>query len=638
MATSRLFRLRAEVAAAPPGPKASTLAYVKVRVDTGVFHLDELYDYSVPEKFTNLATVGIRIQIPFGNKEVEGIIVERVAQPERAGTIKFISKILSPCPVATADSLKLIDEIARDYACNPWDVIRSAIPPRVASVDKKVATKKLSLENRLQPTKSTRLRDLKKIKSRFIQLAAAIDACQQVASIAESLLAKGNVLIVAPDESDVDQIIQHLMSAKKPVLKLTASMSREERYANFLDCLSDSKKIVVGTRSSVFAPISELSTIIIFKESSPEHYEIRSPGWNSKDVATKRATLEKVNLITVGFCPSLQMAHAIEEGESEFEPHQRPVVVHAFNPDLGTLLPGRIFPEIRKALKNGPVLFLAARKGYGNALLCAQCRNIAKCDCGGRLQVGGRLIPPICVHCGKSHKEWRCAFCKGSSQYLAGRGIERASEEISRAFPGTPVIISAGDVIKDHIEAKPSLVLSTPGAQPRVKGGYAAVVILDAIRLFSHTDIRTPERARETIFETAALVGNSGNVIMVIDTVHPIVAAVTRWNVVPLLKRDLAERKELNLPPYVTSAVLIVSEKESISIATGIRKAINDNRLPPSVQVFGPTPIAKSQSKIVLYCDRSEAGGLQSFLHELQKKRSVARKDLLTLRLEPYSL
>ena len=638
MATSRLFRLRAEVAPTPSGPKAATLAYVRVRVDTGVFHLDELYDYCVPEKFSNLAVVGIRIQVPFGNKEVEGIIVERVAQPERSGTIRFITKVLSPYPVATDASLKLFDEIARDYACNPWDVIRSAIPPRVVSVDKNLATAKLSLEDRTPPTKSAIPRDSRKVKSRFIQLAPAIDACKQVASIAEKLLGKGNVLIVAPDESDVDQIINYLFSTNNPVLKLTASMPREERYANFLDCLSDSRKIVVGTRSSVFAPVSELSTIIIFKESSPDHYEIRSPGWNSKDVANKRSKLEKLNVITLGFCPSIQVAHAIDEGICDFEPHQSAVVVHAFNPDLGTLLPGRIFPEIRKALKNGPVLFLAARKGYGNALLCAQCRNIAKCDCGGRLQVGGRLIPPICVHCGKSHKEWRCAFCKGSSQYLAGRGIERASEEISRAFPGTPVIISAGDVIKDHIEAKPSLVLSTPGAQPRVKGGYAAVVILDAIRLFSHTDIRTPERARETIFETAALVGNSGNVIMVIDTVHPIVAAVTRWNVVPLLKRDLAERKELNLPPYVASAVLIVSEKESISIATGLRKAINDNRLPPSVQVFGPTPIAKSQSKIVLYCDRSEAGGLQSFLHELQKKRSVARKDLLTLRLEPYSL
>jgi primosomal protein N' (replication factor Y) len=161
---------------------------------------------------------------------------------------------------------------------------------------------------------------------------------------------------------------------------------------------------------------------------------------------------------------------------------------------------------------------------------------------------------------------------------------------------------------------------------------------LDAIRLFSHTDIRTPERARETIFETASLVGNDGSVIMVIDTVHPIVPALTRWNVVPLLKRDLTERKELNLPPYVATAVLIVSEKESNSMFTGLRKAIHDKRLPSSVQAFGPTPIAKGQSKIVLYCDHSKVGELQSFLHELQKKRSVARKDLLTLRLEPYSL
>lgn len=636
--TSRLFRLRAEVAATPSGPKASSLAYVKVQVDTGVFHLDELYDYCVPEKFSDLAAVGIRVQIPFGNKEVEGIIVERVDQPERAGTIKFITKILSPHPVATDVSFKLFEEIARDYACNPWDVIRSAIPPRVASVDKIMTSKDLSLKNEAHSSKSAKPQNLKKAQVRFIQLVPSIDASEQVASIAENLLAKGNVLIVAPDESDVDQIFNRLVIAKNPTLKLTASMSREARYVNFLSCLRHGRKIVVGTRSSVFAPISELSTIIIYKESSPEHYEIRSPGWNSKHVATKRSKLENVNLITVGFCPSVQIGHAIDEGESEFEPHQSSVVVRAFNPDLGTLLPGRIFPVIRKALQSGPVLFLAARKGYGNALLCAGCRNIAQCDCGGRLQVGGRLIPPICVHCGKSHKEWRCAFCKGSSQYLAGRGIERASEEISRAFPGMPVLISAGDVIKDSVEAKPSIVLSTPGAQPRVEGGYAAVVILDAIRLFSHTDIRTSERARETIFETAALVGNSGNVIIVIDTVHPIIAAVSRWNVVSLLKRDLAERRELNLPPYVTSAVLIVSEKESISIATGLRKAINDNRLPSSVQVFGPTPIAKSQWKIVLYCDHSEAGVLQSFLHELQKKRSVARKDLLTLRLEPYSL
>ena len=638
MPTSRLFRLKAEVAAAPSGPKASSLAYVRVRVDTGVFHLDDLYDYCVPEKFSNLAAVGIRIQIPFGNKEVEGIIVDRIARPERSGTIKFITKILSPYPVATNASLQLFDEIARDYACNPWDVIRSAIPPRVASVDKKLATTELSLENRVQPTKSANPRDSKKVKSRFIQLVPTIDASEQVALIAQSCLNQGNVLIIAPDENDVNQIHEYLARSGNPVLKVTAALSREERYANFLECLSDTRKIVVGTRSAIFAPVFGLSTIIIYKESSAEHYEVRSPGWNSKNVAKKRSMMENLDLITVGYCPSIQMAHEIDEGKVVFKSHQKPVVVNAFDPDLGTLLPGRIFPEIRKALKNGPVLFLAARKGYGNALLCAQCRNVAQCDCGGRLQVGGRLIPPMCVHCGKTFKEWMCSFCKGRSQYLAGRGIERASEEIARAFPGLPVIISAGEVIKDRVDTKPSLVLSTPGAQPRVEGGYAAVVVLDAMRLFSHTDIRTQERAREIIFETSAMVSAGGSVMIVIDTVHPIVPAITRWNVVSLLKRDLAERREVNLPPYVASAVLVLSERESISIATGLRKAINDKRLPSSVQLFGPTPIAKNQSKLVLFCDHSDARDMQSFLHEFQKKRSIARKDLLTMRLEPYSL
>lgn len=638
MATSRLFRLRAEIAATPAGPKASSLAYVRVRVDTGVFHLDGIYDYCVPEKFSDVVAVGIRIQVPFGNKEVEAIVVERISQPERAGSIKFISKILSPHPVATTLSLRLIEEIAHDFACNPWDIVRSAIPPRVSSVDKMKNIVEVSPENPVQQRKPLGLRESKNTKPRFIQMAPVIDATEQVASIAGSLLSQGNVLIVAPDESDVDRIVEHLTRSGNPVLKLTASMSRESRYTNYLECLRDGMKIVVGTRSSVFAPILGLTTIIIFKESSPEHYEIRSPGWNSKYVAEKRSKIEGVNLISLGYCPSVQIAHAIDEGKVEFEAHQRSLIVNAFNPDLGTLLPGRIFPEIRKALKKGPVLFLAARKGYGNALLCAQCRNVAHCECGGRLQIGGRLNPPMCVHCGKSFEDWRCIFCKGSSQYLAGRGIERASEEISRAFPGFPVVISSGDVIKDHVDAKPSLVLSTPGAQPKVIGGYAAVVILDAVRLFSHTDIRTQERAREVIFETAAMAGDSGSVIIVMDTVHPIVAAVTRWNVVALLKRDLAERKQLEIPPYVASAVLILSENESVSVSTGLRKAIRENRLPPSVKVFGPTPTAKNLAKIVLYCDHNEAFKLQSFLYEFQKKRSVARKDLLTIRLEPYSL
>jgi len=96
VAAPRLFRLRAEVAVAPSGPVAERLPIARVRVDTGVFHLDQLYDYSVPEKLSELIAPGVRVQLPFGNRETEGIVVSRVASPERAGTLKAVTKVLSP--------------------------------------------------------------------------------------------------------------------------------------------------------------------------------------------------------------------------------------------------------------------------------------------------------------------------------------------------------------------------------------------------------------------------------------------------------------------------------------------------------------------------------------------------------------
>jgi primosomal protein N' (replication factor Y) len=221
---------------------------------------------------------------------------------------------------------------------------------------------------------------------------------------------------------------------------------------------------------------------------------------------------------------------------------------------------------------------------------------------------------------------------------LAGRGIERASEEISRAFPGFPIIISAGDVIKQRIENKPSIVLATPGAQPEVKGGYSAVVVLDGMRFFAHTDLRSAERARELFFETSALIAPKGSVLLVIDEAHPISASIARWNIAPLLKRELSERKDLDLPPYVTSALIVMDQSVAIQILSGLKKAKEQGRLPVSSRIFGPVIIAKGRAKIVIHVDNSEAEALISAVHELQRRRSLAKKDLFTLRINPYSL
>ena len=627
MAAPRLFRLKAELAPAPSGPMADSLPVAQIRVDTGVFHLDQLFDYSVPEKLSAMITTGIRVQIPFGGRETEGLVVSRTSKAQRAGELKSITKVLSPHVVATKSSLDLFDACAEFFCCNPWDLIRSAIPPRVASVDKEfeaiVPISNLSTSNPMPI---------------FQSFSPFTPSHEQLAGLLDNLKIKGSVLIVAPDEKDVDRIYHQLTAKYDNVLRLTSNTSREERYRNFLSSMRSDLSIVIGTRSAVFAPIRNLQTIVVYKESSPDHFELRSPGWNTSTIAKLRAHKEGLQLVFTGFSPSVRCGFDIDKGEMKFKNERVEVKVQAFTPHDGTLLPGKIFSEIKRALVQGPVLFLAPRKGYGNALLCSHCRNVATCSCGGRLNVVSKNLAPTCVHCGTSYPDWRCSFCNRDRQYLAGRGIDRAAEEISRAFPGYAIIISAGEVIKEQVEAKPSIILATPGAQPVVEGGYSAVVALDATRFFSHTDISTQERARELLLETSSLIRKTGKVLLVIDEVHPIVSAIARWNVAPLLKRELSDRQELKLPPTVASAVIVTDAQMAPQILSGLRKALSDGRLPQSVRIYGPTAMPKDQAKIVLHVEHEERSQLAGVLHELQRRRSISKKELLTLRIDPYSL
>jgi len=599
----RLFRLKAEVAQAPSGPIASVLPFARIQVDTGVFHLDQLYDYQIPEALSPLIQVGVRVQLPFGNRETEGIVVERVATPERAGELKAITKVLSSSPVATMTSINLIQEVARYFACNPWDVIRSAIPPRVASVDKGASSGLFH-----NPIVS-------KGSSEFHTFRPFVQAHLQTANLAVTNLKHGSTLIIASDEKDVDLIGDTLVTLDVEVLKLTSSMPRSDRYRNFLESMHGTNRVVVGTRSAVFAPVSNLATIIVHKESAYEHYEIRTPGWNVRAAAMMRARIEQVQLYLLGFSPSLEVAQLIDDREIRYVNHKESINVKAFSPSEGALLPGRIFGDIKKALAAGPVLFIAPRKGYD-----------------------AKDIAPSCVHCGKAIVSWKCSFCNRDKQYLAARGIERASEEISRAFPGYPVIISAGDVIKDEVPSQPSLILATPGAVPQVEGGYSAVVILDGMRFFSHTDLRSQERARELFAETASLISSNGALLFIIDDAHPIVAAISRWNIAPLIKRELGQYSELELPPSVTSCVLLMEKAISAQFVSGLRKAVSEQRLPSTTRIYGPTDVSKGLVKIVLHVAKSDRKELIDVVHELQRRRSIAKKDLFTLRVDPYSL
>lgn len=627
MATPRLFNLKSQVAPTPHGDVATDLPCARIWVNTGVFHLDTAYDYEVPQKIADTVSTGVRVQVPFGNRQVEGLVVERLAGPAIVNTLKPISKVLSPHRVATPRSLELISQVAQHWATNPWDVIRSAIPPRVASVDKAYVATAFAHTKSSNPCEIV-----------FHSFQPHISVYSQVASLANQGRKNGTVLIVAPDERDIIAICSELNRLSLPVLRIDSGVSRNERYANFLESMESLNKIIIGSRNAIFVPLLEGATIIVVKESSPDLYELRSPAWNVRDVAMLRNSIDSARVILCGFVPSLDSAALIDTKRVRYVNTNTKLSVKAFSPTDSSLLPGRIFSEIRSTISNGPVLFMVPRKGYANGILCAHCKNIALCVCGGRLHLTSKNADPVCRICGTTIKNWICGFCQRDRKFIVSRGIERAREEISRAFPHIPIMISYGDVIKDRVEPKPCIVLATPGAAPQVYGGYEAVVILEGLSYFSHADLRANERATELFFEVAALTKKGGAVLLAIDESHPIVPSLTRWNPSIILKRELAQRAEISFPPTVTSALLILPTSQASALVSGISRAISDARLASDTRVLGPTTIDGESSKVVVLSSFDSRASLTAFLHELMRRRSIAKKTDAILRIEPYLL
>jgi primosomal protein N' (replication factor Y) len=395
---------------------------------------------------------------------------------------------------------------------------------------------------------------------------------------------------------------------------------------------------VLGTRSSVFAPLPDLAEIIIVDDGSESYYEQRSPGWNARDVAVLRSQLNMISLTMMGFSPSAEVARMIENGWIKYQPVKASLVVRSFQATSGELLPSGIFSPIRSALKKGPVLFISPRKGYSQSILCTQCRNVSICECGGRyLQRGaGRAIE--CSLCQKRQIDWRCAWCQSQKFFLMGRGSERFAQEIGRAFPGFTVTESSGEKILDNFLSDEGVVIATPGAIPKSSKGFSAVIILECERLFSQSDVRSQERARGILFSSAGSLAGGAELLLVINHSHPVIGALSAWKPSLITSRELRDREEVGFPPFTRSLSLEIESGEAPALLRGLKSAQSSGRLPSSTRVLGPSQTASGKSRLLLLVPIEEGDELISLIHEFQRKRSISKKTLASLRIDPYSL
>jgi len=621
VALTRPLRLKREVVQTQPGPSTTDNPVAQVWVDNGVFHLDQSFDYLVPDEFDLSVQIGVRVQVPFNGRECEALVLSR-SEKTSGMKLKSIDKVISPVPVASQRSLNLIESVASRWACHPFDVIRSAIPPRVAGVEKKN-----------WPTDVLTV-DLPSSIREYLQLPAFQDPFEILAKFLKNSVKRGSVLVIVPEARSIHRLQLQIPHA----LVLGSELSRSERYENFLRARTELNQIIIGTRSAVFADVPDLAAIVIFNESSEHLYEVRAPGWNARDVAILRARQENIAIHFLGYSPSAEVARLIDIGWLTYRAARSKVKVLTFQQEFSELLPGRIIQELRSLIKNGPILFIAPRKGYSQAISCSHCRNISLCECGGRLEKKSATSSITCSLCPNVFSDWVCKYCSGVRPFLLNRGSERFAQEIGKALPGVPITLSESEKVVEDAQISSGVVVATPGSAPMAIHGYSAVVILDGENLLNQSDLRAQERAREVFFSNLSLLRSTGTALLVVNHSNSIVGALSSWKPSLISLRELREREEAALPPFVRCVSLDIEESEASTLTRALNKSRQDGRLPESTRILGPSTLSNGLARVLILTPLVDGEALITLIHEFQRRRSATKKKLAAVRVDPYSL
>jgi primosomal protein N' (replication factor Y) len=342
-------------------------------------------------------------------------------------------------------------------------------------------------------------------------------------------------------------------------------------------------RVVVGTRSAIFLPLTAIGVIWVEGEEDAALKEAQEPRYHAREVAWLRAQNDPAVLVLSSIHPSLETRAAVEQRgivvresiASDTRPSMQ--VVDLRDHGRGTVLSQPLVQAIGQAVgRRAGVLLFLNRKGYAGALVCRDCGQVPRClTCRVALMYSrqaGRLRCSYCGYCAPIPET--CVSCSSPRMQVIGEGTERVEEEAKRLFPHAAVIRVDGDTMRRPAQAEAvwrrieqgewDIIVGTQlmlrhGTLPTM--GLVGIVQADAG--FSVPDFRSAERTYHTLLDAVSLAGSAqvgGQVILqTYLSSHHAIQAVAQNNESIFISEELSHRMALGYPPAVYLIALLVS-------------------------------------------------------------------------------
>ncbi|QKW17121.1 primosomal protein N' [Verrucosispora sp. NA02020] len=645
----------------------------RVCVDVPLPHLDRLFDYLVPSDLADDAVPGARVKVRFAGQLVDGWVLERADRSDHPKPV-YLTKVVSPVPVLAPEVARLARAVADRYAGSLADVLRLAVPPRHARVEKEILTPppdQAPSVTEATPTPETpdpggwrdypagpallrALTEGRSPRAVWSALPGEDWAARYATAVAATVASGRGALVVVADGRDLDRLDAALtatLGAGRHVC-LSAASGPARRYRAFLAARRSTAPVVIGTRAAMFAPVARLGLVAVWDDGDDLHAELRAPYPHAREVLLTRAQLDDAAALVGGYARTAEAQLLVETGWAREVVADRAVLRArtpavaptgddpqlARDPGAATArLPSLAWTAAREALRADlPVLVQVPRRGYMPSVACQDCRTPARCPhCAGPLALSSAGRPPACRWCGRVAAAYACPHCGGRRLRASVTGARRTAEELGRAFPGVAVRTSGREEVLADVPGGAGLVIATPGAEPVAEGGYGAVLLLDTWAMLTRADLRAGEEALRRWAAAAALArpaAAGGRVVVVADGALAPVQALLRWDPGWFAARELAERRELGFPPAMRMASV-----------TGLPVAVADllaqARLPEEAELLGPVPADGDRERMLVRVPRARAAAMAEALHAAAGSRTARKAaEPVRLQVDPLTL
>ncbi len=554
--------------------------------------------------------------------------------------------------VEVETALKIPDNKARGSAPSLSEEQRAAVEQVIESLDQKTA--KRFLLNGVTGSGKTEvyLRCIAKAQSMGLQ-----------------------VLVLVPEISLTPQLMSRFEQRIDGCLVcLHSGLNNTERLQNWLCAAQGYADVVIGTRSSILAPMPRLGLVIVDEEHDGSFKQQDGFRYHARDLALMRANAQHCPVVLGSATPSLESLKNVAVGKLI----ELPLTIRAGGavpPSIGLMdirrrklkegLSDRMIDAIREHLDNaGQVLMFINRRGFAPTLLCNDCGAAADCKrCDAHMTVHARTNRLRCHHCGAERSmPSTCESCRSPQLDRVGYGTERIANVLAEEFPDVTIARIDRDTTrrKGALEEQLAMAISGEarilvGTQLLAKGHHfpklTLVGILDADRGLFGTDFRALEHMGQLVLQVAGRAGREANrgsvLVQTRNPDNPLLQTLVNDGYASFAQVLMDERRLAELPPYSFMAVVraeAASANEPHEFLMQVASSLEAGKR-GQLDVLGPAPApmerlgGRFRAQLLLQSDkRSSLNESLSRLTGLINQLPGARRCRWSIDVDPVDL